>query len=93
MDLWLEILAAQLSATAPVLALRPVEEDWVDLIVGDPTPAQLYCILATRRKIPYTTDIPYSFDNDFLTRARRFIGTDRAERDRRGAVVRPAANP
>lgn len=71
--LWLAFLAGQLDPAAPVVLILPLAEDWVDLLVGPPGPAQLACIKANSRAVPLATDIPYTLDEDFLGRARQAI--------------------
>ena len=49
--------------SAWVLVIVPVKHDWVDILVGDPTPAQLYCIRAGPLTMPLTTMVPYTLDD------------------------------
>ena len=74
---WIEFLAALLSPSASLLALHPIDEPWLDLIVGDPTPDDLFCMMATPKKVPYTSDIPHKLDEEFLRRANRQIDQNR----------------
>jgi hypothetical protein len=46
----------------------------VDLIVGEPTASQIYCMMASPAAVPLTTDIPYNLPADFVERANRLIG-------------------
>lgn len=73
LTLWLHFLAAQLAASAPVYLLLPLDGDWVDILVGEPSPAQLFCLRAGPRKIPLTTEIPYTLDAEFIDRCTRLI--------------------
>ena len=52
-----------------------MQEKWTDLIVGDPIPSNLYAIRAQPNVIPLTTDIPYTFDPEFLARAEQFLAS------------------
>jgi hypothetical protein len=80
--LWIRFLLGQVSDAAPILILQPLGEPWLDLILGEPTPSQCYCMLAKPSAIPLTTDIPYEMPAEFLRRARRMIGsTDAAAVD------------
>jgi hypothetical protein len=72
-ELWLSFLDGQLEPAAPVTVLTPLGQDWVDLVVGTPTPAQFLCLRASSRAVPLTTDIPYTLDDEFVARARRVI--------------------
>jgi hypothetical protein len=73
--LWLSFLAGQLDPAAPLVLILPLAEDWVDLLVGAPGPAQLVCIRANAKAVPLATDIPYTLDDDFLGRARQAIAS------------------
>ena len=73
MQLWLNFLSSLLSKSARVLAIAPLEQPWVDLIVGDPAPQDFFCLMVTRKKIPLTSEIPYKLDDQFIKRASRLI--------------------
>lgn len=73
--LWNAFLGTQLDDSAPLMLLHPLGRGWVDVIVGAPTPAQFFCIRATDKGVPMTTDIPYNIDVEFVSRARQLIGT------------------
>lgn len=69
---WLGVLRAELDSSAPMLAIAPVGTSgqgmgWIDLIVGDPTAAQLFCVRAHPRTLPLTTEIPYTIEPDQIT--------------------------
>jgi hypothetical protein len=42
--------------------LLPVSGDWVDVIVGEPTPADFFVLRALPAAVPRVTDIPYQLD-------------------------------
>lgn len=84
--LWLRFLLTQFDDAAPFLVLQPLAEPWVDLIVGEPTASQIYCMMATPAAVPLTTDIPYNLPTDFIERASRLIGAA-------GAGFAPVAGP
>jgi hypothetical protein len=71
--LWLEFLIDVIGGAAPVLVLLPLEYSWLDLIVGEASASQLSCLRATPERAPFTTTIPYSFDEGYLKRANRLI--------------------
>ena len=70
---WLEFLVDVIGGAAPVLMLRPLEFEWLDMIVGEATATQLCCLRTTPQRTPFTSSIPYSFDDEFLERANRRI--------------------
>jgi hypothetical protein len=71
--LWGRFLSAQLDASTPTLLILPLEATWLDIIVGEPSIRELFCIRATPRKFPLTTDIPYTLDPEFVERSTRAI--------------------
>lgn len=64
-DLWIEFLHDYLGGAPPVLMLLPQDQPWIDLIVGDPTAAQIFCLRATPEQLPLTTEVPYTIDETF----------------------------
>lgn len=70
---WLAFLARQLDPASSALVLVPLGQPWADVIVGEPTGAQFFCIRAGQKSIPLTSDIPYTLDGDFLSRAGSLI--------------------
>jgi hypothetical protein len=73
MHLWIRFMGMKLDGAAPVLAIQPLEEKWMDIVVGDPSATDVFCIRASRKKITLTTDIPYALSEEFLRRAKNFI--------------------
>ena len=71
--LWLRILLSQLDPATPILLLVPVDEAFIDVIVGEPSAAQMFCVRASPKSVPLTTDIPYTLDEQFITAAHQFI--------------------
>jgi hypothetical protein len=76
-EMWVRFLADRVAPAAtrgasapPILALQPLGQTWIDLIVGRPRAADLYCILATPAALPLTTDIPYNLEPEFVQRAK-----------------------
>jgi hypothetical protein len=83
---WINFLSNFITDDTSILALCPNNGSWVDLIVGEPGPPQLFCLLASTAAIPLTTEIPYQLDESFLSRARNFVKTRRPASDP-GAVA------
>jgi len=75
LKVWARFLAEELDPAAPRMIILPLGHGWVDLIVGEPTVSQLFCMRATPRSIPLTTDIPYTLEESFVARMRKRIGT------------------
>jgi len=70
---WIRFLLAMLDPVAPMVVIVPIGEAWADLIVGEPVGSQFFCIRATPKSIPLTSDIPYTLDPAFVASARRLL--------------------
>ena len=73
MLLWINFLLKKFSMNTSVLMLMPLNKQWMDIIIGEPTHLQLYCLRASLGVIPLTSSIPYSMDPEFIDRAIQFI--------------------
>ena len=62
LNAWLAFFSTQLDPVVPRLGLLPVSGDWVDVIVGEPTPADFFVLRALPAAVPRLTDIPYQLD-------------------------------
>lgn len=71
--IWLRFLLEELDSCNPMILLLPVGKSWIDVIVGQPTAKDYYCIRASLEAVPRTTDIPYTLGPGFLERVRRRI--------------------
>jgi hypothetical protein len=71
--LWFGFLLGRFAKDMPVLVLMPLGNSWIDIILGEPTEAQLYCLRASLRMIPLTSTIPYSMSPEFIAKANRLI--------------------
>ncbi|MBN1669534.1 MAG: hypothetical protein JXR37_00775 [Kiritimatiellae bacterium] len=71
--LWYGLLSALLSPAVPLLLIRPVQETWVDIILGEARTPQFFCLLASRESIPFASDIPYTLDPAFMAHAARIV--------------------
>jgi hypothetical protein len=71
--LWLGFLSMQLHDLAPVLVLTPLDHEWVDVVVGEPSAAQLFCLKAGPQAVPLVTQIPFTLEPEFCHRAWAFI--------------------
>ncbi len=89
--LWMQFLLSQLDRAAPIMLILPLGDagvgGWLDVIVGEPSGSQFFCIRAGSKAIPLTTDIPYTLESDFVVQAQ-----DQIER-LRTAEVEPLGSP
>ncbi len=62
---WQKIVANYNPRRLPLLYLHPVGYGWLDLIIGTPTPKQLYCIRANEAGLPLASAVPYEIEPVF----------------------------
>ncbi len=67
--LWIHAMSTLLDPSSPVLALCPMQRPWVDIIVGMPGAEQAFCILASDKAMPLSSDVPYPLDPAFQEKA------------------------
>ncbi|MHC4586392.1 MAG: hypothetical protein ACYS3N_17820, partial [Planctomycetota bacterium] len=77
MILWINFLLKKFSKNTSVLMLMPLQKQWMDVILGEPTQLQLYCLRASLRVIPLTSSIPYNLSPEFINRAVKYIEDSR----------------
>jgi hypothetical protein len=71
--LWINFLLAKLGRGTPALMLIPSGQHWADIIIGDPTEVQLYCLRASLAVIPFTSSVPYNMSPEFTEQAKQLI--------------------
>lgn len=72
-ELWSAFLGLRLGESVPNLCIAPDDLQWVDAIVGPTDVAQLFCLRAPLAVIPFTSEIPYSLDPQFVGETERWI--------------------
>jgi hypothetical protein len=80
--MWFGFLLDKFNKDIPVLVLIPLENSWIDIIIGEPTEVQLYCLRASLRMIPLTSTIPYNMGSEFIARTNQLIEHARGDRTR-----------
>ncbi len=77
-SVWARLLLGRLDQLAPLLFLSKDGRPWLDIIVGEPSPAVLACLQGSPEVFPLTTDIPFTIDartdsatDELIARARR----------------------
>jgi hypothetical protein len=72
--LWTSFMLTKIGLTTSILVLVPtIDNSWIDIIVGEPTELQLYCLRASLEIIPLTSNIPYNIDQEFVEQAKKLI--------------------
>ena len=70
---WHKVMTDFAPAKKPRLYLHPVDQPWVDLILGTPGARQLYAIRANESALPPASSVPYALDPAFRAEADTFI--------------------
>ena len=71
--LWSSFLLSQFGMNTPVFILVPLNNNWIDIIIGESTELQLYCLRASLKVIPLTNSIPYNIGSEFINQANKLI--------------------
>ncbi|MBN2271791.1 MAG: hypothetical protein JXN61_14325 [Sedimentisphaerales bacterium] len=78
---WAEFIFGRLGRTATVLVLMPWGESWMDVIIGEFTSTELYCLRASLRAITLDSDVAYDIDARFRDRINHLFQNLPAGRD------------
>ncbi len=74
---WMSFLFDMLGVNTPLLILMPQKNAWIDIIIGEPAVAQLYCLRVPLEGVPLTSSVPYNMDSEFISRANKLIEDSR----------------
>lgn len=72
---WHDLVRPAIGPRLAVLVIQPDGQPWLDLILGTPPPATLFCLGAGLGALPLATDIPYNLDRAFVDAAERYLGS------------------
>ncbi len=77
---WAELLSCAVPLAVPVLLIVRGGANWLDAVLGEPATDDLFCLQATPKALPLTTDIPYQLAPDSAQRlqelTRSLLGTE-----------------
>jgi len=59
---WIDFILKHFGSQTKVLVLMPIHEFWLDIIIGDPTPMEMYCLRASLEAFPAASSVPYNID-------------------------------
>jgi len=65
-QLWMDFLLNRINPSTPIFILLPLDRSWVDLVIGELTGSQLFCVKALPVTLPLTTEVPYDLDAEFI---------------------------
>ena len=71
--LWNSFLFNMFGKNTSMLILLPQIYNWIDIIIGEPTELQLYCLRASLKVIPLTSSIPYNMGAEFIEQSNKLI--------------------
>jgi hypothetical protein len=75
---WVQLLLGKYGQACGVSLFLPGNQAWLDLLVGEPDPPQLYCLRASLAALPLTTTVPYNVSPEFAEETRQRIAHSRA---------------
>lgn len=75
---WVQFLLGKYGQACGVSVFLPACRTWLDLLVGEPGPPQLYCLRAALAALPLTTTVPYNVSPEFAEETRQRIAHSRA---------------
>lgn len=62
---WLELLSQDIADSIPALLFEPLDEEFLDIIVGDTNPRSLFCVRASAKGLALTSEVPYTIEPAF----------------------------
>lgn len=94
--LWTKFFQTHVDAAVPLLFALPLDETWVDVTAGEPTPHEVFALRASPKAVPLASEVPYSLEPAFREKARAQIAAfagDTAMRTRPAAASETSAPP
>lgn len=70
---WNRLLDTALDPAAPRLFLAPDGEAWLDMIVGEPTDHEFFCLRAAPKALPLASEVPYNLEPAFRERTQKLL--------------------
>lgn len=67
--LWSRFFLSRIDPAVPLMLIAPLEEAWIDAILGEPTPQEVFCLRAGTKALPLATEVPYTMDDAFRRQA------------------------
>jgi formylglycine-generating enzyme required for sulfatase activity len=72
---WSGFFLTQLDPQTPLLLTVPLEEQWLDITLGEPASQEMFVLRATPKAMPLASEVPYNLSPEFRERARQLIST------------------
>jgi formylglycine-generating enzyme required for sulfatase activity len=95
--LWGEFLQSAISSDIPLVLMARGQEDWLDVVVGEPKADDFFFLQASQKGFPLATQIPYELAPNARARLRevevQFAGVEAAVPEAAATVPPPAPPP
>lgn len=59
---WIALLSQDIADNVPVLIIEPLDEEFLDIVVGTVKPQVLFCVRASAKGLALTSDVPYTIE-------------------------------
>lgn len=70
---WASFFAEYLDPACKLMLIRRVDGTWIDAIVGNPGPAQIFCLRASPVASPLASEVPYSIEPSLAARVADWV--------------------
>ena len=70
---WSAFFLTQVDPQTPMLFSVPLEEQWIDVTVGEPASQELFCLRASPKSVPLASEVPYTLADDFREHAGKLL--------------------
>jgi hypothetical protein len=87
--LWAAVLESQIDPAASRLLLLPTDQPWLDLVIGPPDAAQMFCLRAPLQALSPANDIPYTLEDEDARRVDALLAAARDNDRRRLSILAP----
>jgi hypothetical protein len=84
--LWISFLLAKFGPNTPILALMPLWNSWIDIVIGEPTDLHLFCLRASGSVVPLTSSIPYRMGSEFMAQTNQLIGDSQGDAEDQSSI-------
>ena len=71
--LWTKFFLSQVDSAVPLLFTVPLNEPWLDVTLGEPTPHELFCLRASPKAVPLASEVPYNLEPGFKERTQKLL--------------------
>lgn len=73
LEAWMNLVYLRIEPWCPVTIIAPLHHRWLDVIVGELSGPELFCLRASTKVMPMASEIPYTIDAEIAVGFDRFI--------------------